>query len=271
MQTNLVPTLLQRAKQLGIRLPKRLAKQLPAIALEREYGQLIKSTVLETVLKLLRLKLIPRLEELSASTSRIAQDADTDLGDIIDEVFEEYSRQWTRRRIGDAVRREATKVSGFQANQLNRQLRPVLGLDVAGNEAWLPAAIEDFTRENISLVSDVPDQLLSNLEKMISRDLADGVRFEELAVNIEKQFDIAKSRAEMIAMDQVQKFQGDLNRVRQQDLGISKYVWNSLGDETVRPEHAERDGKTFSWSSPPWDGHPGEPINCRCWAEPVLE
>jgi uncharacterized protein with gpF-like domain len=33
-------------------------------------------------------------------------------------------------------------------------------------------------------------------------------------------------------------------------------------------------GEEFQWDDPPaeddTDGHPGDPINCRCWAEPNL-
>lgn len=46
-----------------------------------------------------------------------------------------------------------------------------------------------------------------------------------------------------------------------------EYIWRTQGDGKVRSEHAEREGKTFSWDSPPDGGHPGEAPNCRCWAE----
>jgi uncharacterized protein with gpF-like domain len=35
--------------------------------------------------------------------------------------------------------------------------------------------------------------------------------------------------------------------------------------------HHHREGKTYRDSKPPPDGHPGEPIRCRCWREPVFE
>lgn len=50
-----------------------------------------------------------------------------------------------------------------------------------------------------------------------------------------------------------------------------KYIWRTQGDGKVRSEHAERDGKTFSWNDPPEGGHPGEAPNCRCWAEEVAK
>ncbi len=49
------------------------------------------------------------------------------------------------------------------------------------------------------------------------------------------------------------------------------YIWRTRGDGKVRSEHAERDGKEFSWDDPPDGGHPGEAPNCRCRAEDVEE
>lgn len=47
------------------------------------------------------------------------------------------------------------------------------------------------------------------------------------------------------------------------------YIWRTVKDSDVRPAHAAREGKIFSWTNPPEGGHPGEDYNCRCWAEPV--
>lgn len=49
------------------------------------------------------------------------------------------------------------------------------------------------------------------------------------------------------------------------------YIWRTEGDGKVRPSHAERDGKVFSWDNQPADGHPGEAPNCRCTSKDVLE
>ncbi len=49
------------------------------------------------------------------------------------------------------------------------------------------------------------------------------------------------------------------------------YIWRTRGDNKVRSEHAERDGKVFSWGYPPEGGHPGEAPNCRCTAESTVK
>jgi hypothetical protein len=52
------------------------------------------------------------------------------------------------------------------------------------------------------------------------------------------------------------------------DHPTTHYIWRTAGDKNVRPEHAENDGRIFSWNKPPRTGHPGAEYGCRCWAEP---
>ena len=64
-------------------------------------------------------------------------------------------------------------------------------------------------------------------------------------------------------------FAGLINQLRQQDLGIERYIWRSQDDAKVRDSHAEYDDRVFRWDEPPAGGHPGQAHNCRCYAEPV--
>jgi SPP1 gp7 family putative phage head morphogenesis protein len=89
-----------------------------------------------------------------------------------------------------------------------------------------------------------------------------------MAEEIGRRFEVSESRAALIARDQVGKFYGALNAARQQDVGITHFLWRTANDERVRPEHIELNGERFAWSKPPAEGMPGQPINCRCYADP---
>ncbi|MBW6494007.1 MAG: hypothetical protein K0B16_05535 [Burkholderiaceae bacterium] len=65
-------------------------------------------------------------------------------------------------------------------------------------------------------------------------------------------------------------FAGLINQLRQQDLGIERYIWRSQDDAKVRDSHADFDDQVFRWDLPPAGGHPGQAFNCRCFAEPVV-
>ena len=64
-------------------------------------------------------------------------------------------------------------------------------------------------------------------------------------------------------------FAGLINQLRQNDLGIERYIWRSRDDAKVRNSHAEHDDQVFRWDTAPADGHPGHAFNCRCYAESV--
>lgn len=64
-------------------------------------------------------------------------------------------------------------------------------------------------------------------------------------------------------------FAGLINQLRQEDLGIDRYVWATRGDHKVRPAHAALNGEAFYWDHPSGEGHPGEAPNCRCLAMPI--
>lgn len=141
---------------------------------------------------------------------------------------------------------------------------------MVGSESWLPEQMRLATAENVRLIKSIPEEFLTQIEGIVSRAAAAGKRAEEIAPEIVARFGVSNSRAVLIARDQVGKWSGNLTRLRQVDAGISEYEWITSRDERVRPEHAARHGKRFKWSDPPSDGHPGQPIRCRCTASPVI-
>lgn len=48
-----------------------------------------------------------------------------------------------------------------------------------------------------------------------------------------------------------------------------EYVWHTVGDDKVRPEHAAFNGEIRSWQND--SPLPGEDYGCRCWAVPVSD
>ena len=123
----------------------------------------------------------------------------------------------------------------------------------------------------MQLITSLPEDYLHDVEQTVLRAFREGKRAEEIAGQLEDRFDVSQRNAARIARDQIGKLNGELTRERQKNLGIRRYRWQSSGDERVRDEHRALDGKVFSWDDPPEEGHPGTPIQCRCWADPVVE
>lgn len=143
-------------------------------------------------------------------------------------------------------------------------------------------ALEDelfrgYARENVNLIKSLSQDYFVDLERDISTALREGKNTRELVKQIQSTTGATKSRAELIARDQIGKLNGQINEARQTELGLTKYQWSTSGDERVRSSHASLEGSIQEWSSPPVESaggarnHPGEAISCRCTAEPVLD
>lgn len=211
--------------------------------------------------------------ELAASEAQILELAaavgDDAIGATLDRLRAEVAARFTRGRLTGLVDPFAEATAAFQAGQLNAQLREAVALDVVGAEPWLKAAVNEFTGENVALIRTIPARFFDEIETLIKREAADGARWETLVDGIEERYDVSRSRSKIIARDQVGKFYGDLNRVRQTDLGIVRFIWRTMRDNRVRPEHDMYDGNSYEWGSAP-EGGPGEPVLCRCYADPDL-
>lgn len=163
------------------------------------------------------------------------------------------------------------QINQFNYNQFQKINENVLGVDLFVNEPWLLDQLKLFAAQNAQLITSIPDQELERVAGYIERGLQDGTSIREIEKDIQKSFGITRRRAKLIARDQTTKLNASLTKLRQQEVGVTEYVWQTSGDERVRPTHRANDGKKFRWDKPPKTGHPGSEVNCRCVALPVLD
>jgi SPP1 gp7 family putative phage head morphogenesis protein len=182
-------------------------------------------------------------------------------------------------RTRRSSRKAASEVSRRNRQQLERTFETVLNVALDTEEPWLKQVADDFVERNASLVTRVSDDLSRRIEDVVASGFRNGLSTAAIASQIEKDFvgidgverAKARRRARVIARDQIAALNGELSRIRQTQVGVQRYRWRTSLDERVRSQHQGREGKIFRWDEPPSDGHPGQPILCRCTAEPVLE
>lgn len=165
----------------------------------------------------------------------------------------------------------AESVSKANARQWKRIVKSAIGIDLFSTDQALSGLVSEFSTENVQLITSIGDTFFSQIEELTQQGIRDGRRPESIAKEIEERFSVSKSRAKLIARDQVSKLNGQITKSRQTELGIEKYIWRTSQDERVRDSHKELDGQEFSWADPPSVGHPGSDYQCRCWAEPVID
>lgn len=162
----------------------------------------------------------------------------------------------------------AKRTTTAQRIQLGKQTKAALGVDVFGSDERIPALVDAFINSNVGYISNLTDEMAGRVEKQTLLAVQTATPWSEFAKTLDEQFDFGETRARIIARDQLGKLYGQTNAARQRDLGVSHFIWRTSEDERVRPEHEALDGRRFAYSDPPSEGLPGEPVLCRCSAEP---
>lgn len=148
----------------------------------------------------------------------------------------------------------------------------VLGVDPLAAEPWIDPMMRAWGRSNVELIRGLSERSASAIESQVLAAWTSGASTRDLARYLERAEGIARSRAELIATDQIGKLHGQLTGIRQAAVGVESYIWRTSMDERVRQSHADLHGTTQSWASAPApDGHPGQGIRCRCAPDPVLD
>jgi SPP1 gp7 family putative phage head morphogenesis protein len=270
---------------------KKPAKWLFPYNLERKYRRLLHKLVRELSLAI-REQLVPVYPELLAEVSATypnndmsKKDGNLDMtsasctknDDFLDRLrgimlsIQEFINPKVKETITE-MELIATEISNFNQQQFEKVNKSVFGIDIFVDQPFLRDQLELFSRQNAQLITSLPEQDLLQVAGIVERGLQEGSRFTLVAQDIQKRFGITRRRANLISRDQTTKLNASLTKLRQESAGITEYIWQTSGDERVRPTHRANDGKKFKWDNPPKiTGHPGTDINCRCVAIPVME
>lgn len=173
---------------------------------------------------------------------------------------------------------EDDEITPEQAVEKTNGSLPLIGIALItarGMRASTKRADSRFRKSNRKLLGSLVKQHTSDLSKRLIEGIAGGSVLAALRKLTKSRNEIVGRRGDTIAQDQTQKGQGDQQRDRQLAGGIDGYMWKSQGDGLVRDLHIElnADSSVHPWKAPPPDpeGHPGEPIQCRCFAVPAMD
>lgn len=274
--------------------PYRLAGSTKRMA-ERRLMELVREFVSDLEARVL--DLIPEVPEAPPERTDAAP-SPLDLRPLLKSRTDLYAR-----RLSAQVDPSLSEAEREQRAAEKRVVSP-LGLDVVGGEPWLRKELGTRGKEFSELCVDLARETERRIAASALEAMEKGLPRKWLRRQIQEAGGIGERRAKLIARDQVGKLQGALHEARQKDLGIESYVWRTSRDERVsgnpggaypdadsssptHGDHHEREGRRFAWKKEGGrlvevlkdgttrgtvyaDGHPGEPIQCRCFAEPLI-
>lgn len=138
------------------------------------------------------------------------------------------------------------------------------------------AKVDAFRRTNLAKIKSLAADQVEVFRGILEEAEREGWRVEKIRKEVQGRFDVSRSKADLLARDQVLKLNANVTQARQTEAGIVEYVWSSSSDERVREMHDELDGTIQRWDDPPVTNeegdtnHPGGDYQCRCVAIPIL-
>jgi len=252
-----------------------------------------------------RSSILPTLDRIKAAIERNAS-AD-EIGQILQNELANTTRQWdiSAQNLLDTWR---LMVDRGVKEKMNFALSKALGVDIAAiyDDPTVTEALVFGSMEAADLIKSMPQNQLGLVQKAVldnfkgiplpeNRSLLEQIDFLSGKMNF-------KRRAKLIARDQTNKLVSVLDQARQQMIGVEKYTWRTSKDRRVvgnpsglypvgskaHGNHWIMEGKMCRWDDATVyssDGgktwkkrtgdmpktHPAYDIQCRCYAEPVLE
>lgn len=183
---------------------------------------------------------------------------------------------------------EALAPRAANKQQVESMVARALGVEWATimASAAIAGAVETAIAANVALIRTLGEHHWGRVIEAVTANYQGKIFAEgSLSNRLARIGTLSQREAKRIARDQTSKLCTSLNAIRQQDAGINRYTWRNSQDQrvvgnpaglypqgnAVHGDHWQREGQEFRWDQPPEDGHPGQPIHCRCTAEPIID
>lgn len=175
-----------------------------------------------------------------------------------------------------AFAREALEeIDVYHYTRFSQTFRSALSVDVRPflTRPEVSSLIDQHIVTNVRLIKTIPPRLHDSLIGRIQEEFRDSP-FDRarLRTVLRDEFGSSGYNLRRLTRDQNNKLVGNLSEIRQRQVGVTRYRWRTVSDERVRDEHRDNNGRVFEWTNPPpLTGHPGQDIQCRCVALPVVD
>jgi len=134
--------------------------------------------------------------------------------------------------------------------------------------------------ENVALIKSIQAQYHERIVSAVMVSVQTGGKgAADVMKEIRHIGGLSEKRAHLIATDQTRKITSAMNAERAKSVGMRKFRWmHSGGSAEPRELHVKMNGQVFDYDDPPViddktgeRGFPGQLINCRCVAIPIID
>lgn len=245
--------------------------------IEADYYRELKQ-ISEAMKRVVLERLLPMLQ---------AKESEYTADGVIDDlmlIFEAIRNSGSIKNAIQVASEMVRKVDDLNRERVVQQLNQRLGVDIPkmfGREGIEPIVKANIAK-NATLIKSIPEEFVKNIESIIYSGVSTGATYKSIEGQIKgvegitSVFGKLDNRIKLIARNEVSSINGQINKTRMQNIGITKFEWVTAGDERVRDSHARLDGQVFDWNNPPTNERgekiiPGSDFNCRCVSVAIIE
>lgn len=198
--------------------------------------------------------------------------AEDELDRMLDETFAHIEVLQPDTELAREALVRARDVDTFTRREVERQIARAAGRDILAPAPHGDELVQGFVADNVALIRGMRRGARDSIEEIVRRGWRSGATTEQLAAEIRRRYGfMRKTRANLIAADQIGKLNGELTRARLMGAGVEAGRWRTRRDSRVREKHVVLEGRIFDLrAGVPVERFPGWPVRCRCWTEPVL-
>lgn len=188
------------------------------------------------------------------------------------QVKKKLLKQFDDQRIEAVSKQVLAKLDKKSKDEFYGKVAKVVGIDVQALIAkeGLKATTNALMLETAQWIKTLRDEALESFTNNTLFAMSQGESIDTIVSQFDDVVKTRKNHARFLARNQVQNYNSVTTKIRAQNLGIKKAVWETAGDERVRPSHEDREGKEFDLDTGLFssvDGLyllPGSDYNCRC-------
>lgn len=156
-------------------------------------------------------------------------------------------RQFDDQRLEAVSKQVLSKLDKKSKVEFYNKVAKVVGIDVQALIAkeGLKATTNALMLETAQWIKTLRDEALESFTNNTLFAMSQGESIDTIVSQFDDVVKTRKNHARFLARNQVQNYNSVTTKIRAQNLGIKKAVWETAGDERVRPSHEDREGKEF--------------------------
>jgi len=268
-------------------IPRRPLKKMkglalnPSAAAEARYYSVLRKLIdqmsSETTVELRKLYAQPVAQEYFAQDATMSAQAKAVLAKLVEKFQPIFNIASKPIAAGVTAQADKSSASALEASLKHLSNGLTLKTDILTGE--LKDILTATIAENVSLIKSIPSEYFTQIQGAVMRSITTGRGEADLIPFLQKQGETTLKRARIIARDQTRKAFSNINFARMERIGIQEYEWlHSAGGQKPRKLHQRMSGNIYRIDQPPiidektqQRGKPGDLINCRCRAIPVIK